>query len=111
MEENILPAAPVLLVKERTTGMEESGCGHLREAGPGGQSPPPRRPPHESREPPSTELPELHLQRRREHGAARTTAAEAGVHTLPTGPRPEPSGSLSRSPSPTRTPTAGPAPS
>ena len=32
MEENILPAAPVLQVKERTTGMEESGGGRLHEA-------------------------------------------------------------------------------
>lgn len=32
MEENIFPAAPVLQVKERTTGTEESGGGCLHEA-------------------------------------------------------------------------------
>ena len=45
-EENTLPAAPVLQVKERSPGTEESGGGHQRKAGSGGQSPPPRPPPH-----------------------------------------------------------------
>lgn len=100
MEENIFPAAPVLQVKEQTTGMEESGGGRLHEAAVEAGAHVPGHDPRQGHRPaPGSQEP----QRRRGHRAAQTTAGEAG----PRDPSPVSPLLLFRSPFLTRTPPGG----